>query len=87
MGEAAFSSAMRELYEQHLDYRYYPTDEEVYRVFLKHTPQDREDALLDVYRRLHGGPFIDGNRRGNAAALEGHSPFGASPAHTDGWVA
>ena len=59
MGEAAFSSAMRNLYERYLDYRYYPTDEEVYRVFLKHTPPDREAAFLDVYRRLHGGPFID----------------------------
>ena len=26
----------------------------------KHTPPDRETAFLDVYRRLHGGPFLDG---------------------------
>ena len=59
MGLAAFSSAMRELYERYLDYQYYPTEEQVYRIFLRHTPPDREAAFLDVYRRLHGGPFID----------------------------
>lgn len=59
MGEAAFSSAMRDLYERYLDYRYYATDEQVYRVFLRHTPPDREEAFLDAYRRFHGGPFLD----------------------------
>ena len=59
MGLAAFSSAMRELYERYLDYQYYPTDEQVYRIFLKHTPPDREAAFQDVYRRLHGGPTSD----------------------------
>ncbi len=61
MGEAAFSAAMRELYGLYLDYQYYATDEQVYRIFLKHTPPDQERAFLDVYRRLHGGPFLDGN--------------------------
>ena len=60
MGPAAFSSAMRELYEQYLDYQYHPTEEQVYRIFLKHAPPDREAAFLDVYRRLHGGPFLGG---------------------------
>ncbi len=60
MGLAAFSSAMRELYERYLDYRYYPTEEEVYRIFLEHTPPDRDAAFRDVYRRLHGGPFLGG---------------------------
>lgn len=60
MGEAAFLSAMRELYELYLDYQYYATDEQVFRVFLKHTPPDREAAFVDVYGRLHGGPFLDG---------------------------
>ena len=60
MGLAGLSSAMRELYERYLDYQYYPTEEQVYRIFLRHTPPDREAAFLDVYRRLHGGPFLDG---------------------------
>ena len=51
---------MRELYERYLDYQYYPTEEQVYRIFLKHAPPDREAAFLDVYRRLHGGPFLGG---------------------------
>ena len=58
IGEAAFSSAMRELYELYLDYQLHTTEERVYRVFLKHTPPDREEDFLDVYRRLHGGPFL-----------------------------
>ncbi len=61
IGEAAFSSAMRELYELYLDYQPYATDEQVYRIFLKHTPPDHEAAFLDVFRRLHGGPFLGGN--------------------------
>lgn len=59
IGEAAFSSAMGELYGLYLDYQPFATDEQVYRIFLKHTPPDREGALLDVFRRLHGGPFTD----------------------------
>ena len=61
IGEAAFSSAMRELYESYLDYQPPATEEQVYRTFLKHIPPDREAAFLDVYRRLHGGPFLDRN--------------------------
>lgn len=61
---AAFSSAMREIYERYLDYQYHPTEEQVYRIFLKHTPPDREVAFQDVYRRLHGGPFLGGERVG-----------------------
>ena len=60
IGLDAFSSAMREIYERYLDYQYHPTEEQVYRIFLKHTPPDREAAYQDLYRRLHGGPFLDG---------------------------
>ncbi len=60
IGEAAFSSAISELYGLYLDYQPPATDEQVYRTFLKHTPPGREAAFLDVYRRLHGGPFLDG---------------------------
>ena len=61
IGADAFSSAMREFYERYMDFQYHPTDEQVYRIFLKHTPADREAAFRDVYRRLHGGTFIDGD--------------------------
>ena len=60
IGLVAFSSAMGELYERYLDYQFHPTEEQVYRVFLKHTPADRKAEFLEVYRRLHGGPFLDG---------------------------
>ncbi|MCY4625596.1 MAG: hypothetical protein OXC99_11440, partial [Chloroflexi bacterium] len=61
IGADAFSSAMQEFYERYLDFQHHPTDEQVYRIFLKHTPADREEAFLDVYRSLHGGPFVDGD--------------------------
>ena len=61
MGLVAFSSAMREFYERYLDFEYHPTEEQVYHIFLKHTPPDREAAFLDVYQRLHGGPFVGGD--------------------------
>ena len=60
MGLAGFSSAMREFYLRYLDYRHHPSEEEVYGIFLKHAPPDREAAFLDVYRRLHGGAFLEG---------------------------
>ena len=58
IGLDAFSSAMRQIYERYLDYQYHPTEEQVYRIFLKHTPPDREAAYQDLYRRLHGGRFL-----------------------------
>ena len=59
MGPAAFSAAMRDSYERYLDYRFHPTEEEVYRIFLGHTPPDREAAFMDVYLQRHGGPFLE----------------------------
>ena len=66
MGEPGLSAALRELYltahffrpfpQRHS--RQYPSDLQVYQTFLKHTPPGREDAVRDVYRRIHGGPFI-----------------------------
>ena len=59
LGEKAMSSALRELYlrSEHDDPR--PTEEEVYRAFLTHTPSGLEEEFWDLYRRLHGGPFVD----------------------------
>ena len=60
IGEAAFSSALGELYGSYLRFQPPPTEEQIFRVFRKHVPQEREATFLDVYRRLHGGPFLDG---------------------------
>ena len=65
-GEAAFSSALRELYLEH-DLNpgcadVCPTErieKEIYQVFLKHTPPGLEEETRDLYRRIHGWPFID----------------------------
>ena len=60
LGDAALSSALRELYLMSLD-RDQPkaTEEETYRIFLKHTPPGLKEDFRDLYRRIHGGPFID----------------------------
>ena len=65
MGEEAWLAALRAFY---LEFGYEglyvstedsPEDEEVYRVFMQHTPPELVDAVKDVFRRLHGGPFVD----------------------------
>ena len=66
VGEEAMSSALRELYL--LDREHdrtgdsgqgrRATDEAIYDAFLKHAPTDRKEAFRDLYRRLHGGPYV-----------------------------
>ena len=64
MGDEAWRSALKMLF---LDAGYLGLyllspdfdDEEVYRVFLEHTPPHLVDAVRNVFKRLHGGPFID----------------------------
>ena len=54
LGEEAMSAALRELYlsgEEHGQ-----SEEEAYRVFLKHTPPGLKDEFRDLYRRLYGVP-------------------------------
>ena len=66
IGESGLSAALRELawtnrYIQPLPMRHalaWPSDRQVYQTLLKHTPPGRKDALDDVYRRIHGGPYI-----------------------------
>ncbi len=57
-GEAAFSSALQEL---HLlpPGPPRPTEEEIYGVFRKHTPPGLEQEFRALYKRVHGGPFLD----------------------------
>jgi len=67
MGEEALSNAIQELYwlssyvfpgrdEQGIGI---PTDVQVFETFLKHTPPGQEDAVREVYRRIHGGFTAD----------------------------
>ena len=64
MGDAAWWTALRALY---LELGYEPLhnlllaleEEFIYEVFMEHTPPHRHDAVRDVFRRLHGGPFVD----------------------------
>ena len=66
MGEPALSAALREVHLTSHHFRpfpqrhslQYPSDLQVFQTFLKHTPPGQEDAVRDVYRRIHGGPYI-----------------------------
>ena len=64
IGEHAMRSALRELYltSEDLFEAYEPrlTEEEVYRIFLKHVPTGKEGEFRAFYKRVHGGPFVDG---------------------------
>ncbi len=57
-GEAAFSSALQELHPLSLDSPR-PTEEEIYGVFLKRTPPGLEQRFRALYKRVHGGPFLN----------------------------
>ena len=66
IGEEAMSAAMREVYLSHEEYQRTgdygqgrrATEEAIYDAFLKHAPADRKEAFRDLYRRLHGGPYV-----------------------------
>ena len=66
MGESGLSAALREMYWTGHFFRPfplrhslgYPSDLQAHQTFLKHTPPGREDAVRDVYQRIHGGPYI-----------------------------
>ena len=67
MGESGVSAAVQELYwlnrhvrpDQNDQGIPIPTDLQVFQTFLKHTPPDRENAMRDVYREIHGGFTAD----------------------------
>ncbi len=68
MGEDAWLSALRAFYKRFGYEELYvstsdsPRDEEVYQVFLEHTPPELLNEVRDVFRRLHGGPFVDAEK-------------------------
>ena len=58
LGEEAMSASLRDLYLMRTEGGE-PTEADLYRIFLKHTPPALEDEFRDLYRRLHGGPYSD----------------------------
>ncbi len=64
MGEEAWLSALRAFYLEfgyeglYVSTEYSPEDKDVYRVFMENTPSELVGAVKDVFRRLHGGSFI-----------------------------
>ena len=63
IGERAMVSALRELYPLVVDtysYRWediLEVEKLIFDTFKKHTPADRLEEFLDLYHRLHGGPY------------------------------
>ena len=59
IGDSAMSNALSDWYRYPVDNGQRPmTEEQLYEAFRRHTPTERRDDLLDVYQRLHGGPFL-----------------------------
>ena len=66
IGKEGLSAALRELHlraheeprpENEEDLARY--EQEIYRILLKHTPTEKQDAFHEVYREIHGGPHAD----------------------------
>ena len=62
MGEEALRSALHELsllsFDQETHLSTALEEDQIYRVFLEHTPPGRKEEFRKVYRRLHGGPPV-----------------------------
>ena len=64
MGEEAWLSALRAYFLEYVPKGRFvstsdsPKDEDIYQLFLEHTPPALVEEVNGVFRRLHGGPFI-----------------------------
>ena len=59
LGEEVMSEALGGLYLQPALKGRNLTGEDIYRTFLNYTPPELKDDFRDLYRRLHGGPYVD----------------------------
>ena len=67
IGDHAVSSALRDLYvptvhdevRRNVEGVLTPSDLDIFRAFLRHTPPHQHEQVRHWYRQLHGGPFID----------------------------
>ncbi len=57
IGEEAMSAALREYLLERSDSSD-ENEEILYRALLDHAPSDRKDAFQEIYRALHGGPYV-----------------------------
>ena len=58
IGQEGVSAALRELHVLDRDEGQGITEELIYSVFLRNAPAGKQDEFRDLYRRLHGGPFV-----------------------------
>ena len=59
LGEEALGAAIRDLYLLSTSEDRPVTEEEIYQAFLDHTPAERMGEFQHLYRRWHGGAFLD----------------------------
>ena len=59
LGQPVVSSALQEMYALAQSDAPNLTEEDVYRMLLKHTPPNLKPAFKELYRELHGGPSVD----------------------------
>lgn len=55
VGDTAMGKSLGKVY--HSGFGFPATDEELYKILLKNAPEESRDALRELYRRWHGGPF------------------------------
>ncbi len=65
MGERAWIAALRDFYLEfgyaglHVTTQDSPGDEYIYRLFMEHAPLHLKTEVRDLFKRLHGGPFLN----------------------------
>ena len=67
LGEDVTSAALREIYflashipaktDEHGIRR--PSEQDIYRIFVEHTPPSQRNVARHIFRSIHGGPFVD----------------------------
>ena len=55
IGEETASAALRTLFLRFEGAKRLVNEETIYNIFLEHTPTERKQVFIDLYRRLHGG--------------------------------
>ena len=60
MGDDAIGIALGEIYTTGRETERRLSEETIYEIVLRNTPNDRKESVRAVYRELHGGPFVSG---------------------------
>ncbi len=58
MGHDAIGAALAEIYRTEWETKRGFEEETIYELILKNTPDSRKESVQNIYRELHGGPFV-----------------------------